>query len=175
MKSCIYYCSYLHVDTGSGSHLDTVWKSYTPLHMAEECCEIHPINLTGEWVPSIFHKHSPKDCCMLHMSYHFPWQYYSELDSCIYNYPYKLSTAQNWLYRGTPLPLPTTWWPPYREDWCLCSALWKLRREGVGKPWTLQRASWRIWLSIHWVCEWNQNALWASWISWLLISENHNC
>jgi hypothetical protein len=34
--------------TGSGSHLGAVWKSYKPLHMAEECCDVHPIHLTGD-------------------------------------------------------------------------------------------------------------------------------
>ena len=44
----VYTYIYMYLDTGSGSHLGAVWKSYKPLHMAEECCDVHPIHLTGE-------------------------------------------------------------------------------------------------------------------------------
>ena len=45
----ISYIIYIYIiDTGSSSHLDTIMKSYTPLKMAGEICDIRQINLTGE-------------------------------------------------------------------------------------------------------------------------------
>ena len=45
----------VYTDTGPGSYLDATMKSYRPLDLVEACCDVRPINLTGELVMGLLH------------------------------------------------------------------------------------------------------------------------